>query len=781
MSFDGRAFLIDGKRTMIMSGSVHYPRASSAEWPTIIEMAKKNGINMIETYVFWDVHEPNPGEFYFPDDGSSSDLIAFLKECQKQDMYVNVRFGPYVCAEWNYGNYESSYSKEFVGFTSVFVIAFPSGGFPAWLRKIDGMTFRTMNDPFLERMTMFIDKSVQVIKDAKMFAPDNGPVIMVQIENEYGNMEHYYPAGDKYVQWCASYADSLNLNIPWMMCQQGEGTGTAPPAHIINTCNGYYCDNWIEQHALDFPNQPHMWTENWPGWFQLWGQAAPHRPTVDITFAIARWVARGGTFMNYYMLFGGTTFGRKAGGPYIITSYDYDVQINEYALPAEPKFSATRNLHSAFFEVAPIVLAQDTVPAAVYLSSTCESHKYGNSDDELGCVSFLSNYGTSTSCTFNISGVSFEVPKWSVSIVKNTCSSSSLPVLLLNTRQDAVAITPNVLTSNKVSNDKTFSEFSVYRESIPAKLSDPANTVNSASPLEQLDLTVDKTDYLWYSSTISAVPEGVNSVKISYGAGEAGGNVMYAFVNGVLVSSSDPERLVLSSEARATTPQNLVSAAGVPISFQVPVKTGDNSLDILHVSMGLKNYGPYLEKLQAGIVTNVTVEVGSQSSVLSGFTQVIGLEGEGQQLWSSKDDWGKPLSESSDCSEPLSWYKAEFETPSAQASDGSSLPLALNIRNDNTGKSLGKGAIWINGFMLGRYWNIVARSVPACSVCTSEDYAGSYNNDNCRSGCGEMTQRLYKIPGGLLYPSGRYVFFHIVDISLRNCCIKWCEELSCYI
>ena len=105
VSFDGRAFLIDGKRTMIMSGSVHYPRASSAEWPNIIEMAKKNGINMIETYVFWDVHEPNPGEFYFPDDGSSSDLVAFLKECQKQDMYVNVRFGPYVCAEWNYGKF----------------------------------------------------------------------------------------------------------------------------------------------------------------------------------------------------------------------------------------------------------------------------------------------------------------------------------------------------------------------------------------------------------------------------------------------------------------------------------------------------------------------------------------------------------------------------------------------------------------------------------------------------------------------------------------------------
>ncbi len=116
VSFDGRAFLINGERTMIMSGSVHYPRASPSEWPGIIRLAKESGINMIETYVFWDIHEPVPGEFYFPSDGSSSDLIAFLSECQRQSVYVNVRFGPYVCAEWNYGIVVIFYNKSEITF-----------------------------------------------------------------------------------------------------------------------------------------------------------------------------------------------------------------------------------------------------------------------------------------------------------------------------------------------------------------------------------------------------------------------------------------------------------------------------------------------------------------------------------------------------------------------------------------------------------------------------------------------------------------------------------------
>jgi beta-galactosidase GanA len=196
VSFDNRAFTIDGNRTLIMGGSIHYPRMNSAEWPHILQSAKQNGMNLIQTYVFWDIHEPTEGSFYFPSDGSSADLNQFIRECANQGLYVNLRFGPYVCAEWNYG------------------------GFPAWLREIEDVQFRTMNDPFLERVTRFVDKTLEVVSQGGLLASDGGPIIMVQIENEYGNMEHYDPKhGAEYVQWNAEYALNKNLSIPWMMCQ----------------------------------------------------------------------------------------------------------------------------------------------------------------------------------------------------------------------------------------------------------------------------------------------------------------------------------------------------------------------------------------------------------------------------------------------------------------------------------------------------------------------------------------------------------------------------------
>lgn len=233
VGFTSRGITLNGKPQLFVSGSVHYPRASAAEWPGILAEAKANGINIIQTYVFWSIHEPNKGEYYFPNDGSNADLVKFIQECQKQNLYVHLRFGPYVCAEWNYG------------------------GFPAWLKREEGIEYRTMNDPWLQAMGAFVNETVKVVKNAGLLARDGGPIIMAQIENEYGNMEsHYGSSGAEYVQWSVALAKSYDLDIPWIMCQQGEGTGSAPPADVINTCNGYYCDNWISKHAADFPNHP---------------------------------------------------------------------------------------------------------------------------------------------------------------------------------------------------------------------------------------------------------------------------------------------------------------------------------------------------------------------------------------------------------------------------------------------------------------------------------------------------------------------------------------------
>jgi beta-galactosidase GanA len=216
---------------MLIGGCIHYPRAHYTEWPHLFQEAKLQGINLLETYVFWDIHEPSQGQFYFPDYPSSANLVDFLRQAQEQGLYVHLRFGPYVCAEWNYG------------------------GLPVWLRELGNGTsiFRTTDSYWMNAMTSFIDKTIEVVRDAQLFAEDGGPIVMVQIENEYGNIEATYgDEGAKYVAEVADYALKKNLDVPWVMCQQGEGVGTAPPGEIINACNGHYCDNWISQVSPPF-------------------------------------------------------------------------------------------------------------------------------------------------------------------------------------------------------------------------------------------------------------------------------------------------------------------------------------------------------------------------------------------------------------------------------------------------------------------------------------------------------------------------------------------------
>lgn len=104
VEFDGRSFSINGERQLFVAGSVHYPRAPRSEWPSIFQQAKESGVNLIQTYVFWDIHEPQNDQWNFPSDPTSSeDLVAFVQEAEKQGLYVHLRIAGYICAEWNFG------------------------------------------------------------------------------------------------------------------------------------------------------------------------------------------------------------------------------------------------------------------------------------------------------------------------------------------------------------------------------------------------------------------------------------------------------------------------------------------------------------------------------------------------------------------------------------------------------------------------------------------------------------------------------------------------------
>ncbi|CAI8605005.1 unnamed protein product [Vicia faba] len=196
-------------------------------WPDLIQKSKDGGIDVIETYVFWNLHEPVRRQYNFEGRG---DLVGFVKAVAAAGLYVHLRIGPYACAEWNYG------------------------GFPLWLHFIPGIKFRTDNEPFKAEMKRFTAKIVDLMKQENLYASQGGPIILSQ----YGNIDiHYGPAGKSYINWAASMATSLDTGVPWVMCQQVNA-----PDPIINTCNGFYCD----QFTPNSDNKPKMWTENYSGW-----------------------------------------------------------------------------------------------------------------------------------------------------------------------------------------------------------------------------------------------------------------------------------------------------------------------------------------------------------------------------------------------------------------------------------------------------------------------------------------------------------------------------------
>ncbi|KAL0305806.1 UNVERIFIED_CONTAM: Beta-galactosidase 8 [Sesamum radiatum] len=297
------------------------------------------------------------------------DLVRFVKEVHEAGLFVHLRIGPYACAEWNYG------------------------GFPVWLHFIPGIQFRTTNSLFKREMERFLAKIVNLMKDENLFASQGGPIILAQVENEYGNVEWAYGvAGELYVKWAAETAVGLNTTVPWVMCAQEDA-----PDPIINTCNGFYCDRF----SPNSPFKPKMWTENYVGWFLAFGYAVPFRPVEDLAFAVARFFETGGTFQNYYMYFGGTNFGRTAGGPLVATSYDYDAPINEYGFINQPKWGHLRDLHIAIEQCEEHLVNANATQ--ISLGKNLEAHVYYRSPKD--CAAFLANYGSSTDATVNFRGI----------------------------------------------------------------------------------------------------------------------------------------------------------------------------------------------------------------------------------------------------------------------------------------------------------------------------------------------------------------------------------------
>ncbi|CAN1249628.1 Beta-galactosidase 8 [Linum perenne] len=679
VSYDHRALVIDGKRRMLISGSIHYPRSTPDMWPDLIQKSKDGGVDVIETYVFWNVHEPVQNQYNFE---GRYDLVQFIKVVAEAGLYVHLRIGPYVCAEWNYG------------------------GFPLWLHFIPGIKLRTDNEPYKAEMKKFTAKIVDMMKKEKLYASQGGPIILSQIENEYGNIDAAYGSAAKpYINWAANMAESLNTGVPWVMCQQGDA-----PDPIINTCNGFYCD----QFSPNSKNKPKMWTENWSGWFLSFGGAVPYRPVEDLAFSVARFFQLGGTFQNYYMYHGGTNFGRSSGGPFIATSYDYDAPLDEYGLLRQPKWGHLKDLHTALKLSQDALLATD--PATTSLGSNVEATAYKSGSL---CAAFLANTGK-TDRTVSFWNNSYLLPAWSVSILPD-CKSvafNTAKVILLSFEINSITVVPSF---TRTSIKDASSGWSWIDEPVGITKD---NAFTKPGLQEQINTTADQSDYLWYSLSFLVTPGSINSEG---GDGsqihlESLGHAIHTFVNGKLAGNSNNAKI---SEDIAVT--------------LVP---GKNTIDLLSLTVGLQNYGAFFDLKGAGVTGPVVLKLKNGSTIdvsAQTWTYQIGLKGEDLGLpsgssaqWDSKSSLPKM--------KPLLWYKTSFDAPSGNG------PLAI----DFTG--MGKGEAWVNGQSIGRYW---PTNIAPSSGCTDScDYRGSYGASKCLKNCGKPSQTLYHVPRSWLKSSG---------------------------
>ncbi|KAK2660605.1 hypothetical protein Ddye_007138 [Dipteronia dyeriana] len=676
VTYDNKAILINGQRRILLSGSIHYPRSTPDMWEDLIQKAKDGGLDVIDTYVFWNAHEPSPGNYNFE---GRNNLVRFIKTVQRVGLYVHLRIGPYVCAEWNFG------------------------GFPVWLKYVPGISFRTDNGPFKAAMQGFTQKIVQMMKNEKLFASQGGPIILSQIENEYGpQSKGLGAAGQAYINWAAKMAVGLDTGVPWVMCKEDDA-----PDPMINTCNGFYCDAF----SPNKPYKPTMWTEAWSGWFTEFGGPVHRRPVQDLAFAVARFIQKGGSFINYYMYHGGTNFGRTAGGPFITTSYDYDAPLDEYGLIRQPKYGHLKELHKAIKQCEPALVSSDATVTS--LGTYQQVHVFSSKGS---CAAFIANYNSKSAARVTYNGRHYNLPPWSISILPD-CKNEVYNTAKVQVQHPQTQMLPT---------DSKFLSWETYDEDIFSL--GEGSTMTAAGLLEQINVTRDRSDYLWYMTSVDissseSFLRGGQKPTLSV---ESAGHALHVFINGQLSGSAFGTR-----ETRKFT-----------FTGPVNLRAGTNKIALLSLAVGLPNVGLHYERWETGIRGPVLLhglDHGNKDLSWQKWSYQVGLKGEAMNLVSPNEDssvdWTR-RSLATQGQQPLTWYKAYFNAPTGNE------PLALDMR------SMGKGQAWINGQSIGRYWMAYAKG--DCSDCS---YSGTYRPTKCQRGCGRPTQRWYHVPRSWLKPT----------------------------
>ncbi len=307
-------FTLDGKPFQVISGEIHYARIPRAYWRDRFKMAKAMGLNTITTYVFWNVHEPQPGVYDF---SGNNDVAEFIREAQQEGLYVILRPGPYACAEWEFG------------------------GFPSWLLKDHSTVFRSSDPKFMDPTKRWLTRLGQEL--APLQIGNGGPIILVQVENEYGSFDkdHAYMEQIHHTLVDAGFTKAQLYTADGPE-QVPDGSLPELPA-AINYGPGEAQKGFALLKKMR-PDGPFMNSEYWDGWFDHWG--AKHASTdAKQQNADLDWTLRQGYSISLYMFHGGTSFGwmngaNSNGKNYEpdVTSYDYDSPLDESGRPTSKYF-----------------------------------------------------------------------------------------------------------------------------------------------------------------------------------------------------------------------------------------------------------------------------------------------------------------------------------------------------------------------------------------------------------------------------------------------------------
>lgn len=320
------SFLLDGKVFQIRCGEVHAPRVPAEYWRHRLQMAHAMGLNTVCAYLFWNLHEPRPGEFNW---SGQADLAQFCRIAQEEGLWVILRPGPYACAEWE------------------------MGGFPSWLLKNDDIKLRTRDPRYLDAVKTYLREVGRVFGPLQI--TKGGPILMVQVENEYG----FYGKDAEYMGELRQVLIDSGFDVPLFACNPKDHLKDGWRADLFPVVN-FGSDPAGAFRALReiLPQGPLMCGEFYPGWFDTWG-APHHLGKMDAYLGDLEYMLKSGASFSIYMAHGGTTFGFGTGAdrPFKpdTSSYDYDAPISEAGWPTD-KFYKTRALFAKY------LLPGETIP-----------------------------------------------------------------------------------------------------------------------------------------------------------------------------------------------------------------------------------------------------------------------------------------------------------------------------------------------------------------------------------------------------------------------------------